>query len=232
MKTRDGDFIFNARRIAPRAWRGAYRVGVEYGWRSRAGHVTWRARRLTDARVCVAMRRETERAWIAERAKLCRDVERYRTSALKMARELERVKHLRETERDEARATRAALMESNRDAKSIEAEWMREMAKYENMARHERARREAAEAEKDELAEVLRVACETLDRADGDMRDMHRKIQDDMRTTVDLMDASRVSDLERTVSSVGATQTLLNRLSQIYDDAHARTLELRRVSAE
>ena len=155
------------------------------------------------------MDRETERAWIAERAKLRREIERYRTSALKTARELERVRHLREAERDEARATRAALMELNRNAKAIDAERMRE---------------------------ALRVACETLDWADVGMRGVHEKIQDNMQTTINHMDESRVRDLERTISSVGATQTLLNRLSQMYDDTRARTrdalVELQNVSAQ
>ncbi len=189
-----------------------------------------------DGCVLTTMDRETERAWIAERAKLRREIERYRTSALKTARELERVKHLREAERDEARATRAALMESNRDAKAIDAERMRELGKYESMARRERERRKTVEAEKNELVEALRVACETLDWADVGMRGVHEKIQDDMQTTIDHMDESRVRDLERTISSVGATQTLLNRLSQMYDDTRARTrdalVELQNVSAQ
>jgi len=182
------------------------------------------------------MDRETERAWIAERAKLCREIERYRTSALKTARELERVKHLREAERNEARATRVALLESNRDAKAIDAERTRELGKYESMARRERERRETVEAEKNELVEALRVACETLDWADVGMRSVHEKIQDNMQTTLDRMDESRVRDLERTISSVGATQTLLNRLSQMYDDTRARTrdalVEFQNVSAQ
>jgi len=169
--------------------------------------------------------RENERARAKECAKVHREMERYRASAAKAERELVMVKRLREVERGEARATRAALMESNRDAKMVEAERMREIEKYESAWRRERALREAAERGRDELTEMLREACAKLDEADANFHKINRKIEDDMQKTVDEMEASRVNDLERIVSSVGATQVLLNRLSHIYEGQCARSRE-------
>jgi len=114
------------------------------------------AKRSIDRRLN-RVRREAERQWNAERGKLRKEMECHRASALKAKRELDMVKRLRDAERDELRATRAALMEMNRDAKGDEVNRVKEMTGFENTIRHERARREAAESERDELMDLLQI---------------------------------------------------------------------------
>jgi uncharacterized protein involved in exopolysaccharide biosynthesis len=189
------------------------------------------AKRSIDRRLN-RVRREAERQWTAERGKLRKEMECHRASALKAKRELDMVKRLRDAERDELRATRAALMEMNRDAKGDEVNRVKEMTGFENTIRHERARREAAESERDELMDLLHMAHAKLEHADAKIRSVDRMIANDVRRVCDAINDERMRSIDCTVSNVGTTQTLLDRLSELYESRFAKSREaLREISS-
>ena len=159
-------------------------------------------------------------------------MECHRTTAVKAKRELEMVKRLRDAEREELRATRAALMEMNRDAKEGEVNRVKEMTKFENMIRDERSRREAAELDRDELMDLLRMANTKLERADAKIRGIDRMIAHDVRRVCDTVSDKCVRSINCTVSNVGTTQKLLDRLSEMYETRFVKSREaLREISS-
>jgi hypothetical protein len=171
-------------------------------------------------------RREAEREWTAERARMRREIELGRASARKALVELETVKRLRRAEREETRATRAALMEINRDAKGEEVNRVRELVRYENALRDERARREAAEAERNELMEFLRAVRGKLVEADATVRGVGKLLANDVGQAVEAIVEDRERSTERATFAIDAAHGLIDRVSQVFEEGCSRRREV------
>jgi chromosome segregation ATPase len=168
-------------------------------------------------------RRDAERAWIIERGKLQRQLESERAGGCKAKRELEMVKKLREAEREELRATRAALMELNRDAKHEEINRVQQLSRYENAIRSTRVRKEELESERDELMTLLQLARAKLEEANTTLHGIDRAMTKKLTRVLDAMSQERFVHVARTVSSVGATQILLERATVIHEEKFAKS---------
>ena len=168
-------------------------------------------------------RRDAERAWIIERGKLQRQLESERAGGSKAKRELEMVKKLREAEREELRVTRAALMDLNRDAKHEEMNRVKELSRYESAIRSASARKEELESERDELTALLQLARAKLEEANTKLHGIDRVTTKRLTRMLDELSQERFVHVERTLSSVGATQILLERAAEIHEEKFAKS---------
>ncbi len=132
------------------------------------------------------------------------------------------VKKLREAEREELRVTRAALMDLNRDAKHEEMNRVKELSRYESAIRSASARKEELESERDELT-ALQLARAKLEEANTKLHGIDRVTTKRLTRMLDELSQERFVHVERTLSSVGATQILLERAAEIHEEKFAKS---------
>ena len=80
--------------------------------------------------------------------------------------------------------------------------------------------------------DLLRMAHAKLERADAKIRGVDRMIANDVRQVWDAINDERMRSIDCTVSNVGTTQTLLDRLSGMYESRFIKSREaLREISS-
>ncbi len=113
-------------------------------------------------------------------------------------------------------------MDLNRDAKHEEINRVKEMSRYESTIRSASARKEELESERDELT-ALQLARAKLEEANTKLHGIDRVTSKRLTRMLDELSQERLFHVERTLSSVGATQILLERAAEIHEEKFAKS---------